>query len=103
MFLHFIASMVVLTLGEMIVVPTSTAVTADLAPAQVRGRYMGVLALTWNIGFGIGPILGGIITDQIAPRALWPTMGSAALLGALVLLLLARFAPVRAAPVAAAE
>lgn len=102
-FWHFIASMGVLTLGEMIVVPTSTAVTADLAPAQLRGRYMGILALTWNVGFGGGPILGGIITDQIAPRALWPMMGSAALLGAFVLLLLARFAPVRAAPVAVAE
>jgi MFS family permease len=102
-FWHFIASMAVLTLGEMIVVPTSTAVTADLAPAQVRGRYMGILALTWNIGFGVGPILGGIITDQIAPRALWPMMGSAALLGALVLVLLARSTPARAAPVAAAE
>ena len=102
-FEHFIASMVVLTLGEMIVVPTATAVTADLAPQELRGRYMGVLGLTWNVGFGIGPILGGVITDQIAPRALWPIMGSAALVGALVLLLLWRFAPLRVAPVVAVE
>ena len=102
-FEHFIASMVVLTLGEMIVVPTATALTADLAPPELRGRYMGVLGLTWNVGFGIGPILGGVITDQIAPRALWPITGSAALVGALVLLLLWRLAPLRAAPVVAAE
>jgi MFS family permease len=102
-FPHFVASMAILTLGEMIVVPTATAVTADLAPAELRGRYMGVLGLTWNIGFGIGPILGGVITDQLAPRALWPIMGSAALVGALILLLLARFKPMRAARVAAAE
>jgi MFS family permease len=95
-FWHFVASMAILTLGEMIIVPTATAVTADMAPPEVRGRYMGALALTWNLGFGIGPILGGIITDQIAPRALWPLMGSAALAGALVLVLLARFAPLRA-------
>ncbi len=100
-FPHFVASMAILTLGEMIVVPTATAVTADLAPAELRGRYMGVLGLTWNVGFGIGPILGGVIIDQIAPRALWPIMGSAALVGALILLLLARFKPARAAPVAA--
>jgi predicted MFS family arabinose efflux permease len=56
---------------------------------------MGALALTWNLGFGIGPILGGIITDQIAPRALWPMMGSAALVGALILLLIARLYPIR--------
>jgi MFS family permease len=95
-FPHFIVSMVVATLGEMIVVPTSTAITADLAPPEMRGRYMGMLGLTWTLGFGIGPILGGIIIDQIAPRALWPLMGSAALVGAMVYLILARFAQVRA-------
>jgi MFS family permease len=94
-FWHFVVSMAILTLGEMIVVPTATAVTADLAPPQVRGRYMGALALTWNIGFGIGPILGGIITDQVFPRALWPIMGSVALAGALILVLLSRSEPRR--------
>jgi MFS family permease len=94
-FWHFVVSMGILTLGEMIVVPTATAVTADLAPPQVRGRYMGALALTWNIGFGIGPILGGIITDQVFPRALWPIMGSVALAGALILVLLSRSEPRR--------
>jgi MFS family permease len=102
-FWHFVASMAILTLGEMIIVPTATAVTADLAPPQVRGRYMGALALTWNIGFGIGPILGGIITDQIFPRALWPIMGSAALAGAFVLVLLARSDPRRALRAAVGE
>jgi MFS family permease len=102
-FWHFVGAMVILTLGEMIIVPTATAVTADLAPTLLRGRYMGALALTWNIGFGIGPILGGVITDQISPRALWPMMGSAALAGALVLVLLARFDLRCAAPIAVGE
>jgi len=102
-FWHFIASMVILTFGEMIVVPTVTAVTADLAPTELRGRYMGVMGLTWNVGFGVGPILGGVITDQIAPRALWPMMGSAALVGAILLMLLARFMPAHAAQAAPAE
>jgi MFS family permease len=102
-FWHFIVSMVILTFGEMIVVPTVTAVTADLAPAELRGRYMGVIGLTWNLGFGVGPILGGVITDQIAPRALWPIMGSAALAGAILLMLLARLVPARAAQAAPAE
>ncbi|HEX7588183.1 MAG TPA: MFS transporter [Anaerolineae bacterium] len=102
-FWHFVVSMAILTLGEMIIVPTATAVTADLAQPQVRGRYMGALALTWNLGFGIGPILGGIITDQIAPRALWPMMGSAALAGAFILLLLARLYPIRTLQAAAGQ
>jgi MFS family permease len=95
--------MAILTIGEMIIIPTSTAVTADLAPAELRGRYMGVLGLTWSGGFGFGPILGGLITDNLSPRALWPLMGSVALIGMLIYLLLARFAPVRAAPVVTAK
>lgn len=89
-FPHFVASMAVATIGEMIVVPTSTAITADLAPANMRGRYMSVLGLTWSLGLGVGPFLGGLVSDQIAPRALWPIMGSAALVGAAIYISLAR-------------
>lgn len=88
-FPHFVLAMVIATIGEMIVVPTATAATADLAPADMRGRYMGMLGLTWALGYGIGPIFGGIVTDQIAPRALWIPAGSAAFLGAAIFLLLA--------------
>lgn len=103
-FPHFVASMAVGTLGEMIVVPTATAVTADLAPQAMRGRYMSVLGLTWSLGFGLGPVLGGIISDQLAPRALWPLMGSAALAGALIYLVMTRWVPARApSPVTPAE
>lgn len=97
-FAHFIISMAIATLGEMIVSPTSNSVTADLAPVEMRGRYMSVLGLTWSLGFGVGPFLGGLVSDSVAPRALWPAMASAALVGALIYLVLARFATVRPAP-----
>jgi MFS family permease len=93
-FPHFIAAMVIYTFGEMVLVPTSTAITADLAPPELRGRYMGMLGLTWSLGFGIGPILGGLIIDHIAPRALWPITASAGIAAALIFLALARLAPV---------
>lgn len=89
-FPHFIAAMIVFTFGEMILIPTSTAVTADLAPADLRGRYMGMLGLTWSVGFGIGPIVGGLISDQIAPIALWPLTAISGILAAIVFLALAR-------------
>lgn len=94
-FPHFIAAMVVYTFGEMILVPTSTAVTADLAPAEMRGRYMGILGLTWNIGFGIGPIVGGLISDRISPSAIWPITALTGLLAAIIFLALKRNAPMR--------
>ncbi len=102
-FPHFIAAMAVGTLGEMIVVPTSTAVTADLAPANLRGRYMSILGLTWTLGMMLGPTLGGLVSDNLAPRVLWPIMASCALAGALVYLALARFVPVHIPQTAPAQ
>jgi MFS family permease len=67
----FLLSMVILTIGEMIMIPTSTALTANLAPPEMRGRYMGIYGLTWSIGFGIGPVLGGYLNDNLAPVAIW--------------------------------
>jgi len=80
----FLASMVILTIGEMIMVPTSTALTANLAPADMRGRYMSVFGLTWGIGFGVGPVIGGFLNDTLAPVAIWYgglAMGLAAAIG----------------------
>ena len=91
----FLASIVLLTIGEMIVVPTSTALTANLAPPATRGRYMSVYSLTWGIGFGIGPVIGGFLNDNLAPVAIWYgglVMGLAAATG---FVLLARGLPSR--------
>jgi MFS family permease len=84
----FLLSMVLLTIGEMIMIPTSTALTADLAPPDMRGRYMSAYGLTWSIGFGIGPVVGGFLNDSIAPVAIWYAgllMGLAAAFGFLLL------------------
>jgi MFS family permease len=93
----FLLSMVLLTIGEMIVIPTSTALTANLAPPDMRGRYMSVYGLTWSIGFGIGPVVGGFLNDNLAPVAIWYgglVMGLAATVG-FVLLARARQAHIR--------
>lgn len=67
----FLMSMVILTIGEMIFVPTSTAFVADIAPVTMRGRYMGVFGITWRIAFGVGPVLGGYVSDNLAPLYIW--------------------------------
>jgi MFS family permease len=92
-FFAFWSSMVVLTIGEMIMIPTSTALTANLAPADMRGRYMGVYALAWGVGVGIGPVLGGFLNDRIAPAAIWYFGLTTGLLGAAGFLLLRRKIP----------
>jgi MFS family permease len=37
----------------------------------MRGRYMSIYSLSWGIAFGIGPVLGGLLNDNIAPAAIW--------------------------------
>ncbi len=68
---HFALGMVVLTVGELMVSPTATGLAANMAPAEMRARYMGTLSLTYTIGAGIGPVIGGILSDSIAPQAIW--------------------------------
>ena len=67
----FILSIVILTIGEMIIVPTSTTYTANLAPPDMRVRYMSIYGITFGIVLGIGPVIGGYLYDHIAPGAIW--------------------------------
>ena len=70
-FWSFWLSMVILTSGELLLVPTATTVAANLAPVRMRGRYMGLYSLSWQVAAGIGPVFGGILNDRIAPQAIW--------------------------------
>jgi MFS family permease len=70
-FWGFWLSMVILTLGELTLVPTTSKYVADLAPAHLRGRYMSVQWLGWGIARTLAPIIGGYLNDNISPQAIW--------------------------------
>jgi MFS family permease len=78
-FASFLFAMVIITIGEMIVVPVSQAFVAQLAPEDMRGRYMAFFGFSWIIPGMIGPLLAGLIMDNTDPRWLWYAAG---LLGA---------------------
>ncbi len=87
-FWAFWLSMVVLTFGELLIAPTGTAYAANAAPSAMRGRYMGLYGLTWGVAFGIGPVLGGWLNDNVSPIATWiggMLIGFIAVLGFLAL------------------
>jgi MFS family permease len=63
--------MLILTFGELVIVPTASKYVADLAPANLRGRYMGVYWLGWGLARTLAPLIGGFLNDAIAPRAIW--------------------------------
>ncbi|HEX9012699.1 MAG TPA: MFS transporter, partial [Anaerolineaceae bacterium] len=87
-FWGFWLSMIVITCGELVLMPTSSTYAANLAPPAMRGRYLSLYGLTWSLASGIGPILGGYLNDQIAPQAIWYggfVLGLASALGFLLL------------------
>jgi MFS family permease len=67
----FIVAVVIITIGEMIVVPTSQTLALNFAPEEMRGRYMGIFGVTWMIPATIGPGLAGVILDNYNPNLLW--------------------------------
>ncbi|MEJ2487680.1 MAG: MFS transporter [Anaerolineales bacterium] len=89
-FWGFWLSMVILTSGELLLVPTATAVAANLAPINMRGRYMGFYSLSWQVAAGIGPLIGGILNDSISPQAIWYGGGVIGLIATLNFIRMAR-------------
>jgi MFS family permease len=96
-FWGFWLSMVILTFGELTLVPTASKYVADLAPADLRGRYMSIHWLGWGLARTLAPIIGGFLNDNIAPRAIWIAGLLIGLTSTLGIFLLNRFSAPRTA------
>ncbi len=94
----FWLGMVVMTTGELLVSPTSTTLVADLSPANMRARYMGLYGLSYRVSGGVGPVIGGLLNDHVAPAATWWFGALAALLSAGGFAAMARSAAFQAKP-----
>jgi len=70
-FWGFWLCMVVMTVGELILIPTATTFSANQAPPDMRGRYMSVYNLTSSIASAVAPVLGGVLNDNLGPRTIW--------------------------------
>lgn len=71
----FVMNIVIITIGEMIIMPTSQALAANFAPEDMRGRYMAVFGLVWGIPSIFGPATAGLILDNLNPNLLWYIAG----------------------------
>lgn len=87
---------VVWTFGEMVLLPGLSSYVADVAPAALRGTYMGLYSMTFSVGFAAGPWLGTVLLDSRGPTVLWLSMFA---LGTLSAALLGRVAKGAASPV----
>ncbi len=70
--------------GSALVIPTAYAYVGELAPRGHEGRYMGVFNIAMIAGFGIGPVLGGMVYDRLGMDATFLSMGILSSLGFLV-------------------
>src|SRR3972149_2785052 len=89
-FWGFWLSMVIMTIGELVLVPTTSTYAANLAPAHMRGRYMSIYGLTWNVAHGTGPVVGGLLNDTFGPRSMSYGGGGGGLISTALFMLLAR-------------
>jgi MFS family permease len=89
-FWGFWLSMVIMSMGELILVPTGSKYVADIAPEDLRGRYMSIYWLTWGVARSAAPMVGGYLHDAIAPQAIWWGGLAIGLSSTLGLLLLSR-------------
>ncbi len=85
-FYMFVLSMVLLTLGELVINPTITTFVSNIAPDHMRARYMGMLDMVFRASLGIGPLIGGLANDLFYPQMIWNVSGFAAFLGAVCFL-----------------
>jgi MFS family permease len=67
----FVLAIVIVTFGEMIIMPTTQAVAANFAPAELRGRYMAIFGISWALPAAIGPGAAGVILDNFNPNLVW--------------------------------
>ena len=60
-----------LTLGEMLLVPTTGVAVDRLAPLDRRGQYQGAVSVLQSLGISMGPLAGGLVLQTWGGPALW--------------------------------
>jgi MFS family permease len=73
--LLLIGAMAIFAVGECLHGAVHAPLVSDLAEPSLLGRYMALSALSWQIGFALGPAVGGFVLAY-SPNAVW--LGAAA-------------------------
>jgi len=68
---HFVGTVVIWTIAEMLQSPHVSAITSDLAPVELRARYMGAITMCYNAATLIGVPIGGMVFARWGSDVLW--------------------------------
>lgn len=87
-----VACMVIITIGEMVISPSSLTLVANLSPPEAYGRYMGIFGFFNTSGWSLGPTLGGFLLDVFASRPvmIWTVISILAMTAGILYLRLGR-------------
>lgn len=66
------------TLAEMILEVAGAALAAELAPIERRGTYLALFGCCFGAGYGISPIVAGLLLDARLPGIIWTIQLAAA-------------------------
>jgi predicted MFS family arabinose efflux permease len=88
-------TIIIWTLGEMILFPGTVAYVAEIAAPQKRGAYLGVFQMTFSLSFALGPWIGTQVYERYGAGTLWL---SALLCGLLSAAMLAQVSPRKPEP-----
>jgi dipeptide/tripeptide permease len=69
-------------IGEMLWVPSSQSVVSRLAPADLRGAYMGAFSMMGSAGWALAPFLGLHVRASAGDNATWTMFAAFSLVAA---------------------
>jgi predicted MFS family arabinose efflux permease len=87
--------MLLFALGQCLHGAVAAPLVADLAAPHLLGRYMTLNALSWQVGFALGPALGGAGL-ALSPTGVWLAASALCALGAVLALVIEGSLPQRA-------
>jgi MFS family permease len=70
-----VLTVIIWTIGEIMVFPLLTGFISNRAPERSRGKYLGMYNFSFSLALVIGPLFGTNIYDFVSPVILWLSCG----------------------------
>jgi MFS family permease len=67
----YVTSIVVWTVGEIIMAGTSPSIVAEMAPPHLRGSYQGAFMISGGAAAALGPLAGAALLARFGSTGLW--------------------------------
>ncbi len=86
----YVAAILLVTAGEIVMMPQLSATVADWAPRLSRGRYISLFQSSWTFAKATSPLLFLPLRARLGDRGFWPLLGLSVLPAFALLLTLGR-------------